>query len=475
MTITILSTAFKKRNSTLRPSGGTTVECVLKTPTNTLEPTFQISSNHANAKYVIWGSRYYFVDDVTYVTNDIVEVSCRLDSLATYKDQILNTTQLIERSATLGNPHITDPLNIPTLEHWDKTTRFTLDGLNLTNTGCYILTVMGAGVQSIATVGVGASQVYALSSNEILAFTMSLCAPDLLEALVHEFTNPMDALISCFWIPVALDSLSGITTEIYCGSQAMGISGKLLLTRFKTHFFEINVNDLFFNSPEIADFSARNYLQDEPYSNAIMFLPFVGVVKFPLSAMYKYEMMTMNAALDVMTGDIVYSFLTPTETYYGNCAMECPISAMKTNIKGTIQAMVEFIGMSAGNYIGSEMGTKIAETFETARFVGNTAPRGINALIGSFDLHSQHGGAISSGISAFLPTGMDVTVRVFSRVPSMGVNAMNQLFGRPYNAPAALSSLSGYCKCSGAVLNLSCEYEIRREIEYFLNSGFYIE
>lgn len=475
MTITVFSSVYKKRNSTLRPSGGSVINCVLKAPTTTEEPVFEISVNYADTVYVIWGSKYYFVEEVRYLTNDIVEVYCKIDALATYKDQILQTTQLVERSASVNNPHITDTLNCPTLEHWDKESTFQLSGLSLNKDGCYILTLMGAGVQSVATVGVGASQVFALSATEIRDFTIALCSPTLLQALVHELTNPMDALISCIWIPVSLDSIPGITTEIYCGSQAMGVNGKLILSRFKTTQFEIDITDLFFNSPPIADFSSNNYLQDTPYSTAIMFLPFVGVVKFPLSAVYGYTMVTMNASLDIMTGDIVYSFLTPTETYYGNCAMECPLSAVKTNIKGTIQALVEFVGMSAGNLIGASFDTKIAGTLETAKFIGNTAPRSINATFGSLEIHSQHGGALSSGISAFLPTGLDVVIRVFSKMPSMGVSDMNTLFGRPYNKVAQLSSLSGYCQCSGAVLNLSCEYEVRKEIEYFLNSGFYIE
>lgn len=48
---------------------------------------------------VVTTTRYYFISNVTYLTNDLVQIDCTEDCLATYKSAISNTSQYVLRAA----------------------------------------------------------------------------------------------------------------------------------------------------------------------------------------------------------------------------------------------------------------------------------------------------------------------------------------------------------------------------------------
>lgn len=100
-TITFYSNFNKKENSTKQPTGGTSYNVVfkegfsIKGGTVKLQVSFSTAMNFTAAKY---GSRYYKVEDVVSITNDIVDINLSLDALATYRNAIINYTGLLERA-----------------------------------------------------------------------------------------------------------------------------------------------------------------------------------------------------------------------------------------------------------------------------------------------------------------------------------------------------------------------------------------
>ena len=111
MAFTITTYNFAKRsNSTKQPVSetGQDLTVVLKDKTSYDRPTFLLSSdNLISFNYVKWGSWYYFVTDVSFVRNDLYEVSCDLDVLATYKTEIGATSAFILYD-TAANTEIVD-------------------------------------------------------------------------------------------------------------------------------------------------------------------------------------------------------------------------------------------------------------------------------------------------------------------------------------------------------------------------------
>lgn len=85
----------KPINSTSRIFyGGSTVTlaCRLKEPCSRQNPVFEVQglTKLMNYNFAEWENYYYWIDDIIFITNDIQEVHCHLDPLATFYDEIIN-------------------------------------------------------------------------------------------------------------------------------------------------------------------------------------------------------------------------------------------------------------------------------------------------------------------------------------------------------------------------------------------------
>lgn len=70
-----------------------------------------INANSYNYCYIDgFINRYYFIDNITFIGNDLLELSLHCDVLYTYRNYIKNITTLIERSQTGYDKYIDDPL-----------------------------------------------------------------------------------------------------------------------------------------------------------------------------------------------------------------------------------------------------------------------------------------------------------------------------------------------------------------------------
>lgn len=101
----IFYTFSKRINSTKQPTISSTAHHTfenvrLKEPTSMTDPTFIVShiDDIEDYNYVAWDDRYYFIREIVYLTNALVEISCSMDYLATYKNIIGSSTQYITRS-----------------------------------------------------------------------------------------------------------------------------------------------------------------------------------------------------------------------------------------------------------------------------------------------------------------------------------------------------------------------------------------
>lgn len=87
--------------------------CTLKNNTSVLTPVIQLKvADYDNARqcnycYIEDFSRYYYIDDIR-IVNAIIEISMTVDVLESYKDDILNSTQLVARQENKKNYSIID-------------------------------------------------------------------------------------------------------------------------------------------------------------------------------------------------------------------------------------------------------------------------------------------------------------------------------------------------------------------------------
>lgn len=93
MNIKIGNTSKRINSTSQQFASSTTLSCKLKEPCSMQSPTFQVQGLTKGTlyNYCQFENRYYWVDDIVYLTNNIQEVKCHLDPLATYKSAIENT------------------------------------------------------------------------------------------------------------------------------------------------------------------------------------------------------------------------------------------------------------------------------------------------------------------------------------------------------------------------------------------------
>lgn len=97
-------------------TGVSYITVVLKEPTDIMNPVILIQSSTNLSAYnylymVDWG-RYYFINNITYVRNELYQLDCHIDVLFTYKTQIGGLSAVISRQESSYNDMIPDQRRI---------------------------------------------------------------------------------------------------------------------------------------------------------------------------------------------------------------------------------------------------------------------------------------------------------------------------------------------------------------------------
>lgn len=136
---------IRQLNKNITQIGSAPITAQLTYSVTISDPSFVMSydANLINANYVYvqeWG-RYYFIKDRRMIDGNRIEMSCHIDVLMSFKNEILNSDVIASRSASHANPWIPDDLvgdegTFETYYRKSNTTPFS-------STGSYLLTVAG--------------------------------------------------------------------------------------------------------------------------------------------------------------------------------------------------------------------------------------------------------------------------------------------------------------------------------------------
>lgn len=113
LSVTLYNSAspVEKIGKTLTAGG--TYSCSLKDTTSVLNPVIIIRTSdpvyNYNYLYIQEFGRYYFINDIKSVNNNVWEISAHVDVLETYKTAILANDAVIRRQDKLFNLYLDDP------------------------------------------------------------------------------------------------------------------------------------------------------------------------------------------------------------------------------------------------------------------------------------------------------------------------------------------------------------------------------
>ena len=467
MNIVVWSGFSKRKNSTKQPTAGTTISNVsLKEATSIEHPTFVLNSNDFTINYVQAFGHYYFVDDIKSVRNGIIEISCSQDVLATYKSDIIATSQYVERAAyPTDGKNVPDPLNLPTnsviinktllMSMTDKIIDW--DAQNELIKDHFIMGVMGkTGVEY-----------WALNWTQLQNIFDNVFSLSFIQQFTSQFYDYRDCILSLK--RVTYNPSGDVGQTIYLGEHRLEDSGGNPITA--TALNSVPIKDD--SGLQLVSFEADNHLAIRtypyfpPYTTAAIYLPFVGLVPLDVHSI-RASKVGVRVRVDKYTADLVYEVYTDDDitlgTYYGNCGADLPIAAQNYNPSALVSGAIQ----AAGGLAAAATGAPVA-----GLGVASIAS-GISSITEGVKLHSEVNGSISSFIGGYIRQG--VYVYTYTHEPmTWSLNSMKSTQGVVVNEQVSLSSVTGYVQCRHASVPTAALDRDKTEIEGYMNGGFYIE
>lgn len=449
MEIKIYENFNKKRNSTKRPSetDGTTIECYLKENTSFENPHFILSNISFSVNYVKWYEHYYFVNDVISLKNNLVEIVCIEDVLATYKDDILKMKCFVNYSQSSYNSNILDNRIGTTNEIIQKTNSTACDGFS--DGGVYCITCIGNGNANL-----NRYYTYDTGLNDLAKKLVSING-DIINDIVLQFGNCVNAISNILFIP--FDTLSVFNTTIYLGNYNTDVLAWQTANKYVIKAVTVDI-------PWInADKARRSVETIEVY------LPFIGTINLNADLLKNDDKLVIQYAMDYVTGGITY-IINGLYTYSANCGVPISMGIYQTDFRKTPIAL----GLKLADSLSTEF-------LNTANKVG-----GSDYANYSFDISNKTknvgtnfstiGGIGGFDGSALVSGGKNkIDVRNSSPTFTDTQSSLLAICGRPLFKTIQLKQLSGYVQCNCASIDCNALANTKNEINSFLNSGFFIE
>ena len=484
----------KRKNSTLQPTLSSSYDCIIKQPCSIDNPTFVIqdSSFSMAFNYAKWDNTYYFIDSIVSVRNDIWEVSCVIDVLATYKTEILASTQYVCYSSQAGDTWLADT-RIPVLKSTTVSKATTALGI-FNSTGFYVLSVVGktgcetfcvnkstltgliSEIQNWQDDGINnivnnlPSAPSGSSTTEDALDTLSGVLIGLQEAstrtgfIGNAFSNAPACIRSCIWVPFNLADFSGGSHAIWLGNYDTTKAGFELNATPTTGSVSVNIPWHF------SDWR-RGYCED-----VYLYLPLVGMVGLSSDSLTHASSITVKYSATGTDGTVCYQVISGNEiigSYGGQCSANYPIGI---NQQASAGEVVTSVANGASKMVNAAINSSVSP-ISAAAVAGGVAIEGVKAGYETLNIANSTHLSCIGGIGGGAGVGLDLSITCYTVAHDTVVapSAMKDTMGLPTMKPLVLSTLTGYCQCANAHVAAPAMGAELDAIDLYLNSGFYIE
>ena len=488
MTIKAWSGFTKRKNSTKVPTAtGTDITVTLKDDCSADAPVFILNSAAytSGINYIQFRTAYYYVDDVISLHNNLVEIHCSKDVLATYKSDITGSTQHV-LYYTHSNTQISDSRlstktdavidsDTETFQHLGTGQAYMLTVVGKDNTSvlaCYQSYVDGLFTDNIlgqmdTTFSNAINDVKTTAGGASTA-TTAACLIDLLqcwfdwkEELSDAANSAMyagqasDFVKNCYVLPVAPDHIAGsmgqMQDPIYLGKWKSDAKGYINFPRILHDSATVDI-----------PWQASDWRRNAPYHHIYLYIPYIGVIDISPSEVMGANTLTVNVSIDTYSG--VSTFVVNASNgvvvgqYSTNIASQYAIGSANVNV---LAAGAQIISSAASIVAGAATGNPLGATAGALGLANAIKP--IDQSVAS-----------NSGAAGM---GLGNTVKCFTvfHDTTVGPNNLSAVKGTPYNASMSLSGVSGYVQTSGASVPIAGFGKDKDLVNNYLNGGIYIE
>ena len=422
----------KKRNSTYIPTQYTMKEVILKHDVSIINPVLAVQENYDsyvnfNYFYIPKFKRYYYITNVDF-SNNIAYISGTVDVLASYRVDILNSTQYIIRSQSYWNGNIMDSLyptdSKPTYRTVDFTSPFMTSAYK--EQGSYIIGKVEKGANF------GALKYSVLNHAGMVSLIDSLISKtDGFDEISKSIVNPLQYIKSCKYFPIPHVSLfKAFSGNDYVWKYSMNIT-----------------------LPKHPQSARGEYLNYSPYTELYLNISPFGTIVIDTHYVAKSNIVQCVIYVDLIGGNAKIELYNE----QGICfdmketmlACDIPLSQVTKDYMGLVSAGTGFIGsLLSGNIGGAISGIS----------------NGINSMI------PKVSSSTSGGSLAHLHGNKNL-VGKFEMLADENIEQN----GRPCMQKAVLKNLTGFCQVQNGDIAISGTQTERAEVKALLESGIYIE
>ena len=489
MQITIYS-GFKKRpNSTKQPTSGTVVTVTLKEATSIENPTFILAgalSSYENITAVKWGSRYYFVTDVTSQHNGITELSCSIDRLATFKTDIGNADVFIERCSNAYDETLIDPYTSSQDTTYTKGVASAAIFPSAPNEGVLAVQVASTAITPLTGGGVGVlfvePGVFTGNSNPTIEDVLAkLWDENVSTNLKKTLADAWSAIIRAVYIPCfTVDDLAAKPSfsfsNMYLGKQVF-TDVKPLQYLHSQHPIAYST-EYEFDPESMAEYSTFKWRNLPPFCDWFMYLPFYGPVDvaadlFLNHAAGIHPYLVVKATVDYCTGELtytlnyrVYTGLTPHDAMIAKYQTRMGVDVPLSNIRqGNALETMGHVMSAVGGAVAMDPFHAISE--------------GVAGVISSMQTQVSTVGGLGVGVGmALAEFGTDdPKIRLYCNGHRFGEepNAHKDSVGCMLMRQATVAGRGGYVKCNNASVDIAGTQADKDAVNSMLNSGIFYE
>lgn len=439
---------FEKRyNSTKRPvTAGVSYNVALKNATSIYNPVFTVTNFGTDYNYIKWDNRYYYVTDVVIIRNDVFNITCSIDVLRTYYDNIKNTTAFIEYSASNYNDKIIDNrLRIaPAAHYYTNSVQIVGSGVNTVSAGTFIVEYV------TANANYGVSGIVALPYASAVLLSNKLTDTNFfnIDNFDKQFNNVYQSIKKLTFVPLTPSAYrgGGDYSVVTLGSYNTGISGSPPPTTI-TYSATIDIPRPY-----------TDFRQLQPYCSYLLYLPGYGFTSIDNADIVGKNTLLIKLDIDGPTGERTY---TVDKLFKGSCnfGVSMSLGTVSGNIGGVWgSGLQRATALISGNPVGAIGSAVTAGLTSRQRNLGN---------VGST-------GALSSLFATIGDNWTNAYMVCISHNTSVEPSTVRRTMGRPLQETRKIDGLSGYVQTSNASVTTN-NSDISQQINSLLDGGVYLE
>lgn len=457
----------KRTNSTKRPSGGQEFGIDLKAPCNIIDPEIKIATQSDptgyNYCYLPTFSRYYWVKNWTYA-NGLWVASLTVDTLASYRDQIGNSTEYVVRSSAKYDGTISDSLYPAKATVQSVTNAFQGGFAETISGGFFVIGFIAKAANSIGAVTyvvMTPGNAKKLSAKLLTDVSyLSIDNTEISDSLTKVLFNPYQYIVSCNYFPFGIAELAAhlpLVSSVDVGWWSVDIPCWILgednnnLTK--------SVSVVIPKHPQAAN--RGGYCNASPYTDYTIFLQPFGVIPLDASKLWGAATLSIQYVTDLFTGDSILRMFTDTNQLVHETTAKLGVPIQLSNITFDIPS-----------------GGGLLQTGVAAAFGGLQAALsgGSFSDVGNGILNAAQ--ATNADVASKGATGSTIA---FDSVPYMVarfkilVDDNNDDHGRPLCRRVQISSIPGYIMVDDPDIALAATAEEIDSVKSYMKNGFFYE